>query len=258
MQRLESRQPALHGDLRNLTRLELARRGANLPDVFRGRPTAAADDVDERAFAVVAQYRRRLLCRLIVFTKGVGQPRVRVSAYVSIGDARKLLHVGPQLRPAEGAVEPHRQRPGVADGIPEGLGRLARQHAPRGVRDGAGNDDGDLDADLIEQAVGRVDRSLGVERVDDRLDEKQIDSAHQQGAHRVGIRRDEVVEGHVAEARIVHVRGQRTHTRRGTERACHECGTLLGPRKLVCHLARNLRCTVVELGNECLSAIVRL
>ena len=60
-------------------------------------------------------------------------------------------------------------------------------------------------AGLIEQRERRVDGGLGVQRVDDRLDQQQIDAAEQQRARRVQVGRHQLIEVDAAEARIVDI-----------------------------------------------------
>ena len=58
---------------------------------------------------------------------------------------------------------------------------------------------------LLEVAGDGEDGGLGVERVEDRLDQQQVDAAVDQTAGRFGVGRDQLVEGDVAVAGIVDV-----------------------------------------------------
>ena len=58
-----------------------------------------------------------------------------------------------------------------------------------------------LDAHLVEHLQDREARRLGVQRVEDRLDQEQVDAALDQAARLLGVGLDQLVEGDVAEAR---------------------------------------------------------
>ncbi len=87
---------------------------------------------------------RRFFRRLIVFAEGIGQARIRVRAYIGVGDARQLLDVRPQLLAAEGAIEADHRGPCMTDRIPKRLGGLSGQGASRGIGDRARDDEGQL------------------------------------------------------------------------------------------------------------------
>src|ERR1700722_21026450 len=96
-----------------------------------GGAAAASQHVEETAGCELAQNGGRLLRSFIVFAEGVGQAGVRVSAHVGVGDARQFLDVGTQLLSAQRAVEADDGGPRMTNGIPEGLGGLARQGPAR-------------------------------------------------------------------------------------------------------------------------------
>ncbi len=112
-----------------------------------------------------------MLGRVVILTELVRQARVRVHADPSLGYFRQLFYIRAQIIGAERAVEPDRERPDMADRVVECLERLARQRAPGRIGDRPGDHDGDCRAARLEQRLERVDSGLGVERVEDRLDE---------------------------------------------------------------------------------------
>ena len=86
---------------------------------------------------------------------------------------------------------------------------------------------------LLEVAVDREQRCLGVERIEYRLDQQQIGAAFHQAIDRLGIRGDQLVVAHVAKARVVDVGRDRRRPVGGTERSGNESGLvgrLRGPR----------------------------
>ena len=70
----------------------------------------------------------------------------------------------------------------MAHRVVERLGGLAGQRAPGRVGDGAGNDQRQPRAARGEGLLDREQRRLGVQRVEHRLDQQQIDAAFQQAA----------------------------------------------------------------------------
>ena len=143
-------------------------------DVVGRGAAAAADQVDEAGLGELADDRGGLVGRLVVLAERVGQAGVGVAGDEGVGDPRHLGDVGPHLLGAERAVEADRERADVPDRVPERLGHLAGQGAAGGVGDGAGDDHRPAPAALLEQRLDREDRGLGVEGVEDRLDEEQV------------------------------------------------------------------------------------
>ena len=113
--------------------------------------------------------------------------------------------MGAHLLGAERAIEPDRERRGVRDRIPERLRRLPGQKPAGAVGDGAGDHHRHVDAARVQLFGDGEDRGLGVERVEDRLDQQHVDAAVDQAAHLLAIGLAQLVEGDGAEARIEHV-----------------------------------------------------
>ncbi len=151
-------------------------------DVRRRRAAAPADEVHEARVGELGEDRRRLVRRLVVLAEGVGQPGVRVAADEGVRDARHLGDVGAHLLGAERAVEADEQGLGVAHRVPERLGDLPRQGPARRVRDRPGDDHRPAATVVGEDRLDREDGGLGVERVEDRLDEDEVGS-HRRAGH---------------------------------------------------------------------------
>ena len=96
----------------------------------------------------------------------------------------------------------------MAHGIPERLAGLARERPAGRVGDGARDDDGEVDTEFVKRAARTKERGLGVQRVDHRLDEQQVDSAQHERAGCVAVGRGQIVKTDVAKARIVDIRRQ--------------------------------------------------
>ena len=97
----------------------------------------------------------------------------------------------------------------MAQAVVEGLGRLARERAARFVRDGAGDHDGQFDAILLEDLLAGEDGGLGIQGVEDGLDQQQVDAALDKTADGLLVDIDEPGEGDVAVARVVDIRRDR-------------------------------------------------
>ena len=218
-QGLEPGQPQGGGDLARHP--GLLRRGGlrDRCDVVWRRAAAATEQVHQTGLGELTHDRRHVLGRLVVLAERVGQSRVGVARDEGVGDASQLRGIRTHLGSAEGAVEPDRQRAGVAHGVPERLGDLPREGASGGVGDGAGDDDRPAAAVLLEQCLEGEDRGLGVEGVEDRLDDQEVGTAVDQATRLVDVGPDQLVEGDVALARVVHVGRDRGGAVRRPERA---------------------------------------
>ena len=147
--------------------------------------------------------------RLVVLAEGVRQAGVRVGAHPARREARELRHVGPHLARAERAVDPDAERPRVRDRHPEGVHRLARQRPAAAVRDRHREHHRQLDALLVEHLLDGHDGRLGVQRVEDRLDEQHVHAAVHEPAHLLAVGVAQRVERDRAVRRVVHVRRDR-------------------------------------------------
>ena len=218
-QRLQPGQPGGRRDLGNRAGRHTGDGGDQLRDVLGGRAAAAADDVDQARRRELADDAGHGLRALVVFTEGVGQAGVGVTRDEGVGNPGELSDIGTHLVGAEGAVEADRQRPGVADGVPEGLGDLTGERAAGSVGDRAGDDDWPSARALLEEGLQGEDRGLGVERVEDRLDEQHVGAAVDQPAGLLEVGQDQLVEADVAGARIVDIGGDRRGLVGGAERS---------------------------------------
>ncbi len=174
-------------------------------DVVGRRAAAAADDVHEAAAGELLQVAAGVRRPLVVFAERVRQAGVRIARDVTVGDARQLGDVRPHVARAQRAVDADAERPGVRDRDIEGVDRLPRQRAAAAVGDGDRDHQRQAHAALLEHLLDRDDARLRVERVDDRLEQQQIAAAVDQAAHLLPVGLAQLVEGHVAERRVVDV-----------------------------------------------------
>ena len=170
---------------------------------------AAADDIDEAGSGEFADQRRHGLRALVVVAEFVGQAGIGVGANERVGDAGKLGNVRAHLPRAERAIEPDRQRRGVSDRVPERFRRLAGKNPAGAVGDGARDHHRHADAARLRRFGDGADRGLGVERVENGLDEEHIDAAIDKAAHLFGIGDAQFVERNGAKAGVGNVRRDR-------------------------------------------------
>ena len=202
---------------------------------------------------------RCLFRRLVILAELVRQSGIRIGADPGIGDARQFGDIGAQLVGAERTVEADRKQAGMADRVPERLGRLTAQGPARPVGDGTRDDHRQAEPDFLEQHIEREQRRLGIERVEHGFDQDHVDAALDEAARRLAIGVAHLVEAGRPEARIVDVRRERTGAVGGPDRP----GDETHPRRVRRHhlpgrLAGDLGAAAVEFEDRILSAVVGL
>mmetsp|Transcript_7282 Transcript_7282/g.22028 ORF Transcript_7282/g.22028 Transcript_7282/m.22028 type:complete len:1134 (+) Transcript_7282:306-3707(+) len=202
-------------------------------DVLERGAAAAADAVEDAILHERTDLLGELVALLVVAAHGVGQARVRVAEDVAVRAAAQVLDVRLHVARAQRAVQADSQRLVVRQRVPERLVGLPRERAPRVVDDGARHEDGDPRALVGEELVDREERRLGVERVEDRFDQEEVDAARQQALALLVVRLDDLVPRAAAEGGVLH---RRRHRQRlvgradGTRREARPRGVLLRPR----------------------------
>jgi hypothetical protein len=199
---------------------------------------------------------RHVLRRVVVAGLGqrVGQAGVGVGAHVAVGDARQLSHVLAQFFRAQRAVEADRQRLGMCQRVVERFGDLAGQGAAGGIGDGARDHDRQRTGALLEHLLYREDGGLGVQRIEDGLDQDQVGAPVHQAARGFGVVRHQLVEADVACGRVVDV-GRDGRRLVGRAEYAGDEARLVGGGEFVAGLARDARPGHVELVAQRLHAI---
>jgi proteasome accessory factor B len=175
-------------------------------DMIGRAPAAAADDVEEPRLRPLLDLLGHLIRRHVVTAHLVGQPGVRMKGGVGLGDTRHILDMRSEQIRAQGAVESDREGLDVAKAVVKGFDGLAGEGAPGGVRNRARDHDRQDDAVFLEDLIDRERGGLGVERVEDGLDQDDVDIRGDERSGRLGIDLDKLVEIRVACARVVDVR----------------------------------------------------
>ena len=230
-QRFQTAQYGFVAGLRQQARRVAADDLRQLEDVGRGGAAAAADDVHQAAAHVFAHILGKHLGCLVVAAHDVRQSGVGVGRDACLGHGGEPLEVGQQLPRPVGAVEPHGEQPRMGYRDAEGLDGLSREGAAAGVGQRARDHDGDFAAEPLGQEVDGVERRLGVERVEDRLDEQDVDPAVEKSLRlrRVGV--DQLAEGDLARRGVRHVGRHRGRAVRRAHRPGDEARLLRVARR---------------------------
>ena len=198
----EAGQPQTRLDFRKGARRLVGHGLGNGTDVIGRGAAAAADDVDEAGRGEFADQSGHGVRAFVIMAEFVGQAGVGIGADERVGDASEFGDVGAHLFGAERAIEPDRQRRGMRDRIPEGLRRLPGEEASGAIRNRARYHHRQTDAARFQLLGDGVDRRLGVERIENGLDQQRVDAAVDQPAHLLRIGDAQLVEGDGAEAGI--------------------------------------------------------
>ncbi|MNF97088.1 hypothetical protein D3C84_799040 [compost metagenome] len=189
---------------------------------------ATADDVQKAAGSELFDHFGHLRRGFVVFTERIWQAGVGVRRNLGVGLVGELLQVRAQFLGAQGAVQADRDRPGVANRVPERFGGLPGQGPPGSIGDGPGDHDRQFDAVFLEHLLHGEDGCLGVEGVEDGFDQDQVGAAFDQALGGFGVVFHQFIEGHVAIAGVVHVRRQRAGAAGRAEHAGNEARLVRG------------------------------
>ncbi len=227
--------------------------------MIRGRSATAADDVDEAAGDERLEEIARLVGLLVVLSERVWQPGVRVAEDVAFGQPRELFEVRAHLARAERAVHADGQRASVTDRGVERVDHLARQRAAAEIGDRDRDEDRQPQPLFLEHVLDRDDAGLGVERVEDRLEQEQIGAAIDEATRLILVCGPRLVEGHPAERWIVDLGGDRQRPVHRTKGAGHETRPVRRLRlPLIDCLAGQASSLVVQLVGKRFEGVVRL
>ena len=253
VQRLEPGEPERGADLAGDAGRVFLGAAADGGDMAGRGAAAAAEDVDQAVagegledgggvFGAFGEARRR---------ERVRQAGVRIARDVDVGLLRELGDVRAHLLAAEGAVHADADRLGVADGVPEGFGRLPGERAAGGVGDRARDHHRQAEATGFEGLVDGEEGGLEDERVEDRLAEEEVGAGVDEGVDLLAVGVAHLEERHVALGGVVDVAGHRQRLVRRPDGAGDE-GVLarVGGLEGVDGLAGDLDRLGVQLADE--------
>src|SRR5690606_4974371 len=205
---LEPGQAAGPWDIGDLPGSDVLHRFGDGADMLGGGAAAATDDIHEAGPGKLGDQFRGLGGAFVILAERIGQTGVGVGGDIGVGLVGQLLQIGTQLAGTQRAVQAHGDRLGGAGEVPEGLGGLAGRGRAGGVGDGAGDHDRQLHTQFLEHALNGKDGGLGVKGVEDGFDHDQIGATLDQAAGGFTVVVYQLIEGDVAVAGVVDVRGQ--------------------------------------------------
>ena len=201
----EAREPHAARDIGDFARLVAGSGLGDGADMVRRRAAAAADHVDEAVAHEAFDLRGHLLRALVVLAEGVRQAGIRIGTDEGLRDGRDFGQMRAHRIGAERAVEADGEGLGMAHRVPEGFRRLAGERAAGKVGDRAGDHYRQVILPLGEHFLAGKDRCLGVQRVEDRLDQNDLGATIHEAADLFRIGLPQIIEAHRSIARVLHV-----------------------------------------------------
>mmetsp|Transcript_55188 Transcript_55188/g.146427 ORF Transcript_55188/g.146427 Transcript_55188/m.146427 type:complete len:1471 (+) Transcript_55188:155-4567(+) len=264
---LEARDAHLRKRWRALTRLEGGAVGDGLRDhlvdsldVLGRRAAAAAERVDQAVVEEELDRGGEGLWRLVVAAHRVREAGVRVRVHKALGHVGERLHERQHLVGSECAVEADADRLRMRHRDVKRFGRLPRERAATHVHNRSGDHDGQARAArLLVILVDGVEGGLGVERVEDGLDEDDVRAAVNQPGDLLLVGRDDLVPSAVAIARVLDRRRDRERAVGRPNRASDEARAVrLLLSDLLGGVDRELARNLVHLVHDVLHRVVSL
>ena len=255
VERLQAREPGGDGNARHFSRWHALDDLRNLGDVRRRSSTTTADQVDQAGLGELGEVAGLALRGLVVFTEGVGQAGVGIAGDEGVGDPREFGDVGPHLGSTQGAVEADRDRTGMPDRVPERFGDLTGQRSPGGIGNGARDDHRPPATAFLEQCLDGEHRRLGIQRIEDRLDDQQIGATIDQAVGSFEVGGHQLVVGDVASTGVVDVRRDRRGPRRRPD-CTGDIAWLDAGAELVADLAGQGGTGVVQLVGQLVHVVI--
>ena len=174
-------------------------------DVVRRRAAATAKDVRKSTLGKITQQLAGFIRRLVVLSERIREAGVRVRTDPARRNAREFRQVRPHVTGAERAVDADRPGTRMLHREIERVHRLTRQRASALVGDRERDHQGQHHALLVLYFLNGDDRRFGIERVDDRFEQQNVNAAVDQTADLIDVRVFHFVERDVPKRGVVHV-----------------------------------------------------
>src|SRR6185312_3661424 len=179
----------------------------DMPDVIRSGPAATADDIDESLFCPFFDKMSSLFGLFVVFAHGVRQAGIGVGRYETGRYLAQLFDMRPHLPGAESAIQTDAQRAGVHDRYIECLQRLPAKRASARIGNRTADRYGQFGSTGIPEVLfNGVDRCFGIEGIEYRLDQQEIDTAFYQPFHLLVVRRCYLIKAYRPKTGVVDIR----------------------------------------------------
>ena len=218
---------------------------------------ASAHDVDESFVDKLLYLRCHGLRCLVVESHGVGQSGVGVSTNIIRCVSCQFCEIGFHLPRPERAVETDGKDGIGTDRCEKCAERLPRECSSGLVADGHREHDGQCLSPALHHVECSADGHLGVERVEDGLDEQRVDAPLHESVYLLVVCCEELVVGELAPCRVAHVGRHRAGLVCRSYRPCHISWLLqraVGVGRLSCQPC----CLQVHLAAAVLGVVVAL
>ena len=221
-------------------------------DVLGRVAAAAAGDVDEPALGELAEETAHVFGLQVKARRRerIRQARVRIARDVGPGLHREFREERAHQVWSERAVQSDGQRLNVLHRVPQRLDRLRGNHRLAPAPDGGGDGDGQANLVGVEHFLDGHERGLGVEGIEDGLDEQEVRAARDERADLLDVSRLHLVERADAEAGVVRVRRIRERDRQRPDGSGDEARLAVGIRDAVGPLAALARGGLVDFPRE--------
>src|SRR5687768_10352805 len=149
-------------------------------DVSGCRTATATDYIQPAALRPFLQLRRQTVggLRKSCREQRIGQPSIRMATHRDRSQVRKLFNQRAHFLGTERTIDPDAQQRDVGNGIPEGFNRLTRHPTiTAGLYKRDRGHERKSDVSILEKLVDGKERSFRIERIEDSLDQQEIDSA---------------------------------------------------------------------------------
>ena len=183
------------------------------------RTAAPTDGVQKSLLEEDAALFRHFRTLLIVTTHGVRQTSVGVRENPAVGTLAQVLNVRHHILRAEGAVQTDSHRLRVAHRVPERFVRLSRQRTTGVINNRTGDEQRKARTVGIKEFLNGKNSGLGVERIEDRLHQEDVNTTLNERFDLLIVRIDNLIERARAEGRVLNRR------RHGQRSVCRANGT---------------------------------
>ena len=176
-----------------------------MPNVFRRRSTAAADDIHQSLFRITANPLPHHLRRVVVTAELVRKSRIRMH-----GDSERRIPNVAQMRNhvlrSQSAIETDAENRIARKRMPKSLSRLARENPPRSVGNCSRNHNGEKFPPFIAHLLNGIQSRFGVQRIKNGFHQQNVGTTVQKTVHRhpIGVRK--FLESHHPRRRIRYIR----------------------------------------------------
>ena len=186
------------------------------------RTATATDDIHESLIHEFRHLRCHRLCCFVIEPQGVRQSGIRVATDIIRCLPSQFAQIGFHLRGAKRAVQADGEYWISTHAGEESIQGLSGECSSCQITDGDGEHDGQRRAPLLHHPHRSVDTALGVQRVEDSLNQQGIHPTLYERIHLLHIGVEQLVVGQFTSRRITHIRRHREGLVCRSDGACHK------------------------------------